>query len=105
MPVGKRTLLATVGEPTSVAGGDGKFALLLVVTVVGETPKISGVYEVCRACVALGQDGAGMDCVECQGLGWEHWFGDRYDPSRATESLTRVETPGSSLYKAAFRRE
>ena len=66
------TLLATVGEATSMAGGDGKFALLLLVTLVGEAPTISGVYEVCRACVALGSDGMDTPCLECDGLGWEH---------------------------------
>ena len=97
---------AHVSEATAARRGTGKYHLLLLVRVHLGEPRVSGVYDVCNACVALGTDGQGAPCVECDSLGWEHWFGDdvghTLGPATAVQKLTR---PATSLYHAAWKRE
>ena len=95
---------AMVSEGTEVGRGTGKYHLLLVVRPE-RGPQITGVYDVCTACVALGRDGQGAECIECGGLGWEPWFGealgDTFGPVTAVDKITK---PATSLYHAAWKR-
>lgn len=97
---------AHVSEATAARRGTGKYHLLLVVRLHLGQPRIGGVYDVCTACVALGVDGQGAQCLECRGLGWERWFGDDIGDTLGTvtgvEKLTKPET---SLYHAAWKRD
>ncbi len=96
---------AHVSEATEARRGAGKYHLLLVVQAPLGGPRITGVYDVCTACVALGVDGQGAECVECAGRGWEPWFGvdlgKTLGPVTAVEKVTR---PTTSLYMAAWKR-
>jgi hypothetical protein len=78
---------------------------MLVVRPHLGAPRITGVHDVCTACVALGVDGQGDRCIECRGLGWERWFGeelgDHFGPVTSVHKLTR---PATSLYHAAWKR-
>ncbi len=96
---------AIVSEATSSRRGRGKYHLMLILDLKGATPSVCGVYDVCTACVALGTDGQGDTCIECSGLGWEHWFGvdlgRDWGPMVALEHLKRPSTP---LYLPAWKR-
>ena len=98
-------LAAIVSEATGARRGAGKYHLMLVIQPHQGAPRVTGVYDVCTACVALGVDGQGDQCIECGGLGWEPWFGVDLGSSwghiTATEKLTRPSTP---LYLPAWKR-
>ena len=96
---------AHVSEATGARRGEGKYHLLLVLRAPLGEPRVTGVYDVCTACVALGVDGQGQRCGECRGQGWEPWFGD--DLGAELGGVTTVEKltrPSTSLYHAAWKR-
>jgi hypothetical protein len=96
---------AHVSEATGARRGEGKYHLLLLVADHLGAPRVTGVYDVCTACVALGVDGQGRPCVECSGLGWEPWFGDdRGDDLGPVTVIERLVRPSTSLYHAAWKR-
>ncbi|MGB0591062.1 MAG: hypothetical protein ACPGU1_15410 [Myxococcota bacterium] len=96
---------AIVSEATGARRGAGKYHLLLVVQRHLGAPRVTGIYDVCTACVALGVDGQGAQCIECSGLGWEPWFGvdlgSSWGPLTAVHRATRPSTP---LYLPAWKR-
>ena len=93
---------AIVSEATGARRGAGKYHLMLVIK---EPLEICAVYDICTACVALGVDAHDQTCIECGGLGWEHWFGvnlgAEWGPIVALEHLKRPSTP---LYIPAWKR-
>ncbi len=100
-----RWVAAQVSEATGSRRGQGKYHLQLVVTETLGSPRITGVYDVCTACVALGVDGQGAECIECGGLGWEPWFGDDLGPDFGPiMAVARVTKPATPLYHAAWKR-
>jgi hypothetical protein len=100
-----RWLGVIVSEATGARRGAGKYHLMLVVQAHLGAPRVTGVYDVCTACVALGVDGQEAQCIECGGLGWEPWFGvdlgSSWGPIIAVERSTRPSTP---LYLPAWKR-
>ena len=100
-----RWVAAHVSEAMAARRGEGKYHLLLVIRGQQGEPRVVGVYDVCTACVALGEDGQGAPCVECGGLGWEPWFGEvargGFGTAMGAVALTR---PATSLYHAAWKR-
>jgi hypothetical protein len=96
---------AMVSEATGARRGAGKYHLMLVVQAHLGAPRVTGIYDVCTACVALGVDGQGAQCIECGALGWEPWFGVDLGPSwgplTAVHHATRPSTP---LYLPAWKR-
>ena len=85
---------AIVSEATGARRGAGKYHLMLVIR---EPLEICAVYDICTASVALGVDAHDQTCIECAGLGWEHWFGvnlgAEWGPIVALEHLKRPSTP------------
>lgn len=93
--------LALLSEATAVADGTGKYELRVVLEAASTEPRVVRLDHVCTACVALGVGPRGEVCVECDGEGWEPWFGEaammsvRFGAPVAIRVLT---APRSSLY-------
>lgn len=97
---------AEVSEATAQRRGQGKYHLLLIIQDHLGHPRVTGVYDICTACVALGVDAQGDQCVECGGLGWEHWFGLELGPSfGAPGPLERINRPSTPLYLPVWKRD
>lgn len=95
-----------VSEATGARRGAGKYHLMLVVQAQEGTPTITGVYDVCTACVTLGLDAHEATCIECSGLGWEHWFGvDLGGEWGEVIACERAQRPSTPLYLPAWKRD
>ena len=104
-PEGNPWVAAHVSEATGARRGAGKYHLLLVIRAHLGSPRITGVYDVCTACVALGVDGQGDQCIECEGGGWEHWFGEGVNEDLETvRAIHAVKRPSTPLYHSAWKR-
>ena len=97
-------ITAIVSEPTRARKGGEKYALRLWILDEAPAPQVVAVDDVCTACVALGVDGQDQPCIECDGVGWERWFGQPHVPitARSSESL-RCYRPKTNLYLDAWR--